>query len=51
VLFGQRQPEPQSPSPTEPGDDLEALLDNLEQLSDDEIDRLFTNGSTAEGQA
>ncbi|SCL23245.1 Acyl transferase domain-containing protein [Micromonospora pallida] len=51
VLFGQRQPEPESPPPTDSGDDLEALLDNLEQLSDDEIDRLFTNGSTAEGQA
>ncbi|MFB9547796.1 beta-ketoacyl reductase, partial [Micromonospora sagamiensis] len=51
VLFGQRQPEPESPPLTEPGDDLEALLDNLEQLSDDEIDRLFTNGSIAEGQA
>ncbi|MFI6824219.1 type I polyketide synthase [Micromonospora sp. NPDC050187] len=51
VLFGERQPEPESPPPTDPGDDLEALLDNLEQLSDDEIDRLFTNGSTAEGQA
>ncbi|MEV0331084.1 SDR family NAD(P)-dependent oxidoreductase, partial [Micromonospora echinospora] len=51
VLFGQRQPEPEGPPPTEPVDDLEALLDNLEQMSDDEIDRLFTNGSTAEGQA
>ncbi|MFI6230388.1 SDR family NAD(P)-dependent oxidoreductase [Micromonospora echinospora] len=51
VLFAQPQPEPQGPPPTEPGDDLEALLDNLEQMSDDEIDRLFTNGSTAEGQA
>ena len=51
VLFGQRPAEPASPHPTDPGDDLEALLDNLEQLSDDEIDRMFTNGSTPEGQA
>ncbi|WBB80647.1 SDR family NAD(P)-dependent oxidoreductase [Micromonospora sp. WMMD882] len=51
LLFEQRRPEPDSPAAPDPGDDLAALLDNLEQLSDDEIDRLLANGSTPEGQA
>lgn len=52
VLFGEpRAADTPRPPSTEPGDDLEGLLDRLEHLSDDEIDRLLADGSTAEGQA
>jgi acyl carrier protein len=40
-VFGERQAE--APLPAGPDDDLEALLDNLEQLSDESVDRLFAD--------